>query len=198
MLEDIIKERLKKRDNLIKAGYNPYPSRIERNDLIGDAVRRFLFLSLLRKKIAVAGRITGMRVQGGVMFSDLKDSSGKIQAVLNKKQVTDFNLLKDNLDIGDFAGVSGALFKTKKGEKSVAVKKLTLAVKSLRPIPSEWYGLKDPEERYRKRYLDLILNEEIKEKILNRSRIVQKLRALLEQDGFLEVETPMLQPLAGG
>ena len=198
MLEDIIKERLKKRDNLIKSGYNPYPSKVNRKYLIGDAVRRFLFLSLLRKSVAVAGRITGMRAQGGVMFLDLKDATGKIQAVLNKKQIKDFNLLKDNLDIGDFVGVEGNLFKTKKGELSVNAKKLNLAVKSLRSLPSQWHGLKDIEERYRKRYLDLLANEGVKDKLIKRSKIVQKLREILERDGFLEVETPILQPIPGG
>ncbi len=198
MLEDIIQERLKKRDNLIKAGYNPYPSKVNRKYLIGDAVRRFLFLSLLQKSVSVAGRIMGMRAQGGVMFLDLKDGTGKIQGVLNKKQIKDFNLLRDNLDIGDFVGIKGNLFRTKKGELSVKVKELNLAVKSLRPLPSEWYGLKDIEERYRKRYLDLLVNEEVKNKLVNRSRIVQKLRKILEEDGFLEVETPILQPIPGG
>ncbi len=198
MLEDIIKERLKKRDNLIKSGYNPYPSKVNRKYLIGDAVRRFLFLSLFRKSVAVAGRIMGIRAQGGVMFLDLKDGTGKIQGVLNKKQIKDFNLLRDNLDIGDFVGIKGNLFKTKKGELSVKVRELNLAVKSLRPLPSEWYGLKDVEERYRKRYLDLLVNEEVKNKLVKRSQIVQKLREILEKDGFLEVETPILQPIPGG
>lgn len=198
MIEDIIKERIKKRDALIGAGYNPYPSQVERNYLIGEVIRRFFFLSLLRKSVSVAGRIMGMRAQGGVMFLDLKDSSGRMQAVLNKKQVKDYSTLKENLDIGDFIAVKGNLFKTKKGEKSVNVSSATVAVKSLRPLPSEWYGLKDTEERYRKRYLDLILNEEVRGKIIARSKIVQTLRNILEADGFLEVETPILQPIPGG
>jgi len=198
MLEDIIKERKKKKENLVRAGYNVYPSKVERNYQISDVLRRFFFLSLMKRKISLTGRIIGMRIQGGVIFLDLKDAGGKIQAVLNKKQVKDFGLLKENLDLGDFVSVAGTLFKTKKGEQSVWVKNLTLATKSLRPIPSEWYGLKDIEERYRKRYLDLILNQEVKEKLISRSKIVQTLRNILEKDGFLEVETPMLQPLAGG
>lgn len=198
MLENIIQERLKKRDNLIKAGYDVYPSKVEKKYLISDVLRRFFFLSLLKKKMSVAGRIMGMRIQGGVMFLDLKDATGKIQAVLNKKQLANFEILKENLDIGDFVSVNGTLFKTKRGERSVKVKNLSIAVKSLRPMPSEWYGLKDVEERYRKRYLDLILNQEAKEKLISRSKIVQILRNILEKDGFLEVETPMLQPLAGG
>jgi len=198
MLEDIIRERLKKRDNLIEAGYNLYPSKIGREYKISDVLRRFLFLSLLRRGVSVSGRIMGLRAQGGIIFLDLKDATGKIQAVLNKKQFKDFIILKDNLDIGDLAAVKGTLFKTKNGERSIAVKELTMAAKSLRPIPSEWFGLKDVEERYRKRYLDLLLNEEAANKIRLRSKIIQKLRNILEQDGFLEVETPMLQPIPGG
>jgi lysyl-tRNA synthetase, class II len=198
MIEDLIKERSKKRDNLIAAGYDPYPSRIERNYLIGNAVRRFFFLSILKKTVSVAGRIMGMRAQGGVMFLDLKDASGRIQAVLNKKQVKDYAILKENLDIGDFVAVKGTLFKTKKGEKSVKVISAAVAVKSLRPLPSEWYGLKDAEERYRKRYLDLLLNSEEKNRIESRFKLMSHLRKILETDGFLEVETPILQAIPGG
>jgi lysyl-tRNA synthetase, class II len=140
----------------------------------------------------------GMRAQGGVMFLDLKDASGRIQAVLNKKQVKDYAILKENLDIGDFVAVKGTLFKTKKGEKSVKVISAAVAVKSLRPLPSEWYGLKDAEERYRKRYLDLLLNSEEKNRIESRFKLMSHLRKILETDGFLEVETPILQAIPGG
>ncbi|MDO8430161.1 MAG: lysine--tRNA ligase [bacterium] len=198
MIEDIIQERLKKRDNLIKAGYEIYPSRINRSSGIGRVLSWFFIYSLLRKKVSVAGRVMGMRAQGGVMFLDLMDESGRLQAVLNKKFTKEFSLLKDNLDIGDFVIAKGRLFTTKKGEKSIETKELLVAVKSLRPLPSEWYGLKDVEERFRKRYLDLILSKEVKEKIITRSKIVQNLRGILEKEGFLEVETPMLQPIAGG
>jgi lysyl-tRNA synthetase class 2 len=198
MLEDIIKERLRKRDNLIRAGYNAYPSKIERSCKIGDVLRRFFFLSLLRRRFNLGGRITGMRIQGGVMFLDIKDESGKIQAVLNKKLAKDFDVWKENLDIGDFVIVKGKLFKTKKGEQSINVQELAIAAKSLRPIPSEWYGLKDVEERYRKRYLDIFLNDEVRAKIAERSDIIRNLREILICGGFLEVETPMLQPLPGG
>src|SRR3989344_1758388 len=121
MLEDIIKERKKKKENLVRAGYNVYPSKVERNYQISDVLRRFFFLSLMKRKISLTGRIIGMRIQGGVIFLDLKDAGGKIQAVLNKKQVKDFELLKENLDLGDFVSVAGTLFKTKKGEQSVWV-----------------------------------------------------------------------------
>ncbi|OGY64437.1 MAG: lysine--tRNA ligase [Candidatus Harrisonbacteria bacterium RIFCSPHIGHO2_02_FULL_42_16] len=198
MLKDIVQERIKKRDSIISAGYNAYPSNPKRTHLIKKVLRHFLFLSLFKNTVAVSGRIFGLRAQGGVMFVDLKDESGRIQAVLVKKSVKNFDLWKNCLDIGDFITVKGRIFKTKKGEKSVKVQELEMAAKSLRPLPSEWYGLKDIEERYRKRYLDLILNGEIKDKIQRRSLIIQELREILKKDGFLEVETPMLQPIAGG
>ncbi len=198
MLEDIIKEREKKRDNLKKAGYDVYPSTSKRDYRIGDAARRFLFLSLMQKTLTISGRIMGMRAQGGVMFLDLKDNSGKIQAVLNKKRSENFDILKENLDIGDFVSVTGSLFKTKKGEKSVNVETLTPLVKSLRPLPSGWHGLKDVEERYRKRYLDILINQRVQDSLINRSKIVRKLRESLEREDFLEVETPILQPIPGG
>lgn len=198
MLEDIVKERIKKRNNLIKAGWNVYPSQIKRENLIGDVLKRFFRWSLFKKKVSIGGRIMGMRNQGGIIFLDLKDETGNIQTVLLKKEIKDFDLLKDNLDIGDFVVAEGVLFKTKAGEKSVKVKCLLFAAKSLRPLPSVWHGLKDVEERFRKRYLDMLLNKEVKEKLETRSWIITVLRDILCQEGFKEVETPMLQPLAGG
>lgn len=198
MLEDLIKERLKKQQNFQNAGIDPYPSSIKREHMIGDVLRRFFFFSLLIKKVSVAGRIMGMRAQGGVMFLDLKDETGKIQAVLNKKNLNDFSLWRDNLDIGDFVAVSGSLFKTKKGERSIKAEQITLATKSLRPLPSEWYGLKDTEERYRKRYLDLLSSDEEKKRVKDRFEIMGLLREILKKDGFLEVETPILQAIPGG
>ncbi len=198
MLEDLIQERLKKRDNLMKAGLDPYPARVSRTHLIREVLSGFFWKSLLKTQVAVAGRITGFRNQGGVFFLDLQDESGKIQAVGNEQNLADFKLFRENLDIGDFVAVSGNLFKTKKGQQSILIKNLAVAAKTLRPLPSQWYGLKDVEERYRKRYLDFILNPEIKEKIQARFQLVSDLRAALSQAGFLEVETPMLQPVPGG
>lgn len=198
MLETIIQERVKKRNNLEKAGYNPYPARAIKRDKIKKVVENFFFLSLFHKNISVAGRIIGFRNQGGVFFIDIQDSTGNIQGVANKKTLKDFTLFRENLDIGDFASIEGNLFKTKKGEKSVNIKKLSILTKSLIPLPSEWYGLKDVEERFRKRYLDIILNEEIKNKLLIRSKISICLRKILSENEFIEVETPMLQPIPGG
>ena len=211
MLEDIIRERQKKLKNLLKEDINPYPAKIKRTILISEALKDFNKLSSSKKQLFLTGRIKALRNQGNLIFIDLKDESGKIQAVLKadvlvgsptlrrgKDNLNNFKILKQNLDVGDFLSVSGPLFKTQKGEKSIEVKTAEIITKSLRPLPTQWYGLKDVEERYRKRYLDLILNPEVKEKIISRSKIIETLRQDLAKEGFIEVETPMLQPLPGG
>jgi len=198
MLEDIIRERQKKLKNLLKEDINPYPAKIKRTILISEALKDFNKLSSSKKQLFLTGRIKALRDQGNLIFIDLKDESGKIQAVLKADNLNNFKILKQNLDVGDFLSVSGPLFKTQKGEKSIEVKTAEIITKSLRPLPTQWYGLKDVEERYRKRYLDLILNPEVKEKIISRSKIIETLRQDLAKEGFIEVETPMLQPLPGG
>jgi len=211
MLEDIIRERQKKLKNLLKEDINPYPAKIKRTILISEALKDFNKLSSSKKQLFLTGRIKALRDQGNLIFIDLKDESGKIQAVLKadvlvgsptlrrgKDNLNNFKILKQNLDVGDFLSVSGPLFKTQKGEKSIEAKTVQIIAKSLRPLPTQWYGLKDVEERYRKRYLDLILNPEVKEKIISRSKIIETLRQDLAKEGFIEVETPMLQPLPGG
>ncbi len=198
MLEDIVRDRQKKLKNLLENGINPYPSKIKRTISIAEAVKNFNKLSVSKKQVAVVGRIKALRDQGNLIFIDLQDESGKIQVVLKKDNLANFKILKQNLDVGDFLSVGGPLFKTQKGEKSVEAKTVEIIAKSLRPLPTEWFGLKDIEERYRKRYLDLILNPEVKEKIITRSKIIEALRADLAKEGFIEVETPMLQPIPGG
>lgn len=198
MLEDIIKERIKKREALISAGKNPYPAKVARDFDIQTVLQKFFFWSIIRKSVAVAGRIIGKRVQGGVMFLDVKDASGKIQTVINKTQIADFNLLKNTLDIGDFASITGKLFKTKRGEKSINAEKIVIAAKSLRPLPATWYGFHDEEERLRKRYLDIIFNPEIKDLIEKKARFWKSIRNFFLDRGFLEVETPVLETIPGG
>src|SRR3990167_6990595 len=198
MLDDIIKERRKKLNNLVEAGVNPYPARIKRTFSIAEAIKNFDSLSRAKKQIFETGRIIGLRDQGNLLFADISDESGRIQSVLKKDNLTNFKVLKQNVDIVDFIAVNGLLFKTKAGEKSIEAKSVQIIVKSLRPLPSQWHGLKDAEERFRKRYLDIILNPEIKENILKRSEVIQYLREKLAGENFIEVETPMLQPIPGG
>src|SRR3989344_6700502 len=190
MLEDIIQERLKKQRH--------YPARVKRTHFISEAVDNFNSFGKQKKNLSLTGRIMGLRAQGGLIFADILDESDKIQAVIKKDFVGNFNELKNNLDIGDFIEIGGKLFKTKKGEKSVEATRARMIAKSIRPLPSVWHGLKDVEERFRKRYLDFLLNPEIKGKLIQRSKIIEYLRNELYKNDFLEVETPMLQPIPGG
>lgn len=198
MLENIIKERRKKMDNLLGSGSNPYPSKVKRTIFISQALEEFIKLSNSKKRFFFAGRVMGLRDQGNLLFIDLKDESGKIQSILKKDNLSNFKILKQNMDIGDFVELNGHLFKTKAGEKSIEAKAANIIVKTLRPLPSSWYGFKDIEERFRKKYLDIILNDQAKEKIIFRSEIIRIIREELQKERFIEVETPIFQNLAGG
>ncbi len=198
MIEDLIKERLKKKAELEKLGLNLYPSQVKRTHLVEHVIKDFAALSKKKTKVWLTGRLLGLRVQGGVAFADLADESGRIQIVFTKAKLTNFQSLKDCLDIGDFVEVAGPVFKTKRGEKSVEAKAMRVIVKAIRPLPSVWHGLNDVEERFRKRYLDLLLNKESRDRLVKRSQIMEYLRGSLTAEGFLEVETPILQPIPGG
>ena len=198
MLEDLLKERAKKKEALQSAGYLLYPARVKRTHTNAALLKSFAVLVKGKKKVSVVGRIMGMRGQGGIVFLDLVDGTGKVQAVLKEENLKDFELFKNNLDIGDFVEIGGAPFLTKRGEKSVEAKTFLPIGKSMRPLPSVWHGLQDVEERFRRRYLDILLNKEVKENLEKRSEIVKTIRGFLEKSGFLEVETPMLQPIPGG
>jgi len=198
MLEDIIAERQKKLAQLKSEKINPYPSVIKRTAFNAEAVKSFNSWEKSKKTLFLAGRLRAWRDQGGIIFSDLEDQTGRLQVVFNEKKTKQFKLIKETLEAGDFVEVSGKLFKTKRGEKSLEVISGRIIVKSLRPLPAEWFGLKDAEIRFRQRYLDMLLNPEVKNRLKMRSEIVSSLRQLLWKEGFSEVETPMLQPLAGG
>lgn len=151
------------------------------------------------QNVKVAGRIMAIRGHGKASFANLQDSSGKIQIYLRLKDVgPESYQIFNRLDIGDIIGVEGNLFKTRRGEVTVAVEKFTLLAKSLRPLPEKWHGLKDVELRYRQRYLDLLVNPPVREVFVLRSKIIQTMRKFLEQRGFLEVETPMMHLIPGG
>ena len=151
------------------------------------------------KKVVVAGRLMATRSHGKVLFADLQDQTGRIQLFIRSKEllVNGYEIVKA-LDIGDIIGVKGQLFITKMGEKSIRVSELSILSKSLMTLPEKWHGLKDVEIRYRQRYVDLIANEHVRDIFKKRSRIVTFIRSFLDRQGFLEVETPMLQPMAGG
>ncbi|MDD3776419.1 MAG: lysine--tRNA ligase [Actinomycetota bacterium] len=151
------------------------------------------------REFKVAGRITGFRKHGKATFADLKDPKGKLQLYLSQKVVGEEQYHKfGQLDIGDWIGVEGPLFKTRTGELSLSVQQYKLLSKSIRILPEKWHGLKDKELRYRQRYLDFLVNPQVKEVFLKRIKIIEKIREFLNQKGFLEVETPMLQTIPGG
>ncbi len=151
------------------------------------------------KQVVLAGRIMAAREHGKSLFYDIKDSSGKIQGYVKEDiiGVNNYEFLK-NIDIGDFVGIKGETFKTRTGEPTVKVTEITILAKSLRPLPEKWHGLKDVETRYRQRYVDLVMNDDVKNVFVTRSRVVSEIRRFLDGRGFLEVETPMMQSIPGG
>jgi len=199
-IEELRKTRIKKLGAIRKALLNPYPEKTKRTHKIEEAVRDFGRLSRLEKEVILAGRIRSLRGHGGSAFLDIEDGTGKIQAFLRKDRLGEkgYKFFLESFDIGDFIEIRGILFKTKKGERTIETADFKMLAKSLLPLPEKWHGLKDVEERFRKRYLDLIFNKEIKEKFVLRSKIIKELRGFMEKEGFLEVETPVLQPIYGG
>jgi lysyl-tRNA synthetase class 2 len=192
-LEELRKIRLEKLKKIKKLGINPYAARCQRKHSIAQA------LKMMAKKTSVAGRIISMRGHGGIEFLDLQDETGKIQLVFKSEKIKgkESKLLK-LLDIGDFIDVQGKVFQTDAGEISILVEDFHLLTKSLRPLPSQWHGLKDIEERYRQRYVDLIINPQVREIFKVRKEVIDKLREYLNKHGAFEVETPILQPIYGG
>ena len=198
MLEDIKSERIAKVKGMVNRGIDPYPSKVKRTHTLEKVLSGWAVLLKKKSSIVVLGRVFAIRGQGGVSFFDIKDESGGIQIVFRKDNAPDYEESRDNLDMGDFIQVTGVPYLTKRGEKSVDAKSVRVVAKSLRPLPSEWYGLKDVEERFRKRYLDLMLNEGVREKFEKRSEIIRGIREFLAKEKFIEVETPVLQPIPGG
>ncbi len=199
-IDELRKIRLRKLETIRKAGLNPYPLTTKRTHNIEGALKDFLNLAKLKKEIILAGRIRTLRVHGKATFLHLEDGTGKMQAFFREDRLGEksYKFFLDNFDIGDFIGVRGILLKTKTGEKTIEAADFKILTKSLLPLPEKWHGLQDIEERYRKRYLDLIFNLEVKKKFELRSKIISKIRNFLENEGFLEVETPILQPIYGG
>ncbi len=198
-LEDIRGERLKKLENFEAYGGEAYPSSVRRGFLIVEALKKFSVLAGSGKKVILAGRIRAWREHGGATFADLEDGSGIIQLFFSREELNGgYDAAIATLDIGDFIEIEGAAFKTKRGEPTVKIGGWKMIVKTLRPLPEKWHGLKDVEERFRKRYLDLLMNGEVRKRFALRSGLIRAMREFLHAEGFEEVETPMLQPMAGG
>ena len=198
-LDRVTEERLKTIEGLRAKGIDPFPHTYHPSHSASDARALCEREGERTQTVSVAGRVMAKRTMGKMAFLDVRDGSGKLQACLRKDLLGDerYEILKD-IDIGDFVGVEGGLFLTKTGEVTVEVAALTILAKSLRPLPEKWHGLVDVETRYRQRYLDLISNEEARRTFALRSRIVSAARGFLDGEGYVEVDTPVLQATAGG
>lgn len=195
-MNEFVKQRLDKLNALKEIGIEPYGSHFNKPLSIEKLISSFTEGA----EVETAGRITALREHGKSAFLDLRDSSGRMQVYIKSNVIGDdlFNNIFKRLDIGDILGVKGELFKTRTGEITINAKEITLLAKGLRPLPEKWHGLKDIEIRYRQRYVDLIVNEEVRKVFQLRSRIIYSIRRFLDEKGFLEVETPMMHSLAGG
>ncbi len=199
-LDVLVQHRLEKLEKIRALGVDPYPPRYHPS----HTAQQVIDLLAVEPQsppaeVSVAGRVMAQRAMGKASFMDLRDASNKVQLYLRKDRVseTDFELYK-LLDIGDIIGVSGPAFRTHSGEPTVEVKKLVVLCKSLQPLPEKWHGLTDVEKRYRQRYLDLISSPEVRNIFVSRSRVVSSMRRFLDERGFIEAETPILQSHAGG
>jgi lysyl-tRNA synthetase class 2 len=202
-MDNINEPRKQKLERLRARGINPYPNNYPHSHTTRQAVKQ-LEEQEARKEVSnapvsLAGRITAMRKMGKASFFDIRDGEGKMQLLMHNGNFNeaDQELFKD-LDIGDIIGVKGALQRTRTGEPTLTVANFTLLTKSLQPLPEKWHGLADTEIRYRQRYIDLIASVDVKNVFEKRSRIITAVRSFLDKQGFLEVETPVLQALAGG
>lgn len=192
-LEEIRQIRLAKLAQLKSLGINPYPAKYSR-----DFIPVSVALNSVGHKVSVVGRLTRLREHGNIIFADLKDSSGQIQLLFQKKDLgNNFATLK-LFDLGDFLGVSGEVITTKAGEVTINISDFELLTKSIRPLPDDWHGLKDEEERYRRRYLDLQLNDELRDLFRRKAVFWNSMRSFLLDQGFQEVETPVLENVFGG
>ena len=193
--EQIINERLKKIEELRKNKINPYPHSFDKKFSVEECLK-----AKIGTKVKTAGRLMSKRELGRIAFAKLRDGYGEMQIVLQDgetlKGVMDF--FKKYIDSGDFVGVDGKIIKTKTGEISVLVKDLKLLTKSILPLPEKFHGLQDKEERYRKRYLDLIMNSDVKKVFETRGKIINEIRDFLNKKGYIEMDIPMLQSIYGG
>jgi lysyl-tRNA synthetase class 2 len=214
-IQDIREIRLAKKAQLEKIGINPYPSRVNRTHTLAQTLVEFDDLEKTETDVSVVGRIMSLRGQGALAFIDLSDGTERFQALLKsdenpeyiktdedaeklETELSGFDLFKEVVDEGDFISVTGKLFTTKRGQKTVAVSGWSIVAKSLRPIPDEFYGLKDEDERYRQRYIDILLNPEVRQIVERKSIFWNTFRQFLLEKNFVEVQTPILENTAGG
>jgi len=202
MGEDLVRARLDKLEDLRRRGLDPFPARVPSTEAVASVLERHAALSPDEHsgdRVTVAGRLTAIRQMGKASFLDVRDGTGKIQAHASVDRMGEapYDDLR-HLDVGDFLAVSGEVFRTKRGELTVATESWTFLAKAVRPLPEKWHGLKDIELRYRQRSLDLLANDESRERFVRRANMMATLRSELTALGFLEVETPSLHPIPGG
>lgn len=201
-LNDERATRLAKRAALFEAGQNPYPEHSELEDYVADIEAKYAELADgedTEDVVKIAGRVVAKRGQGKIMFIVVRDATAEIQLFcrINDMDEAAWNTLK-SLDLGDILGVTGVVVRTQRGQLSVAPKGATLLAKAVRPLPEKFHGLSDKETRYRQRYVDLIANDDVRETFRKRSQILSTFRRFMESDGYMEVETPILQTIQGG
>lgn len=201
-LNDERATRLVKRAALFEAGQNPYPEHSELEDYVADIEAKYAELADgedTEDVVKIAGRVVAKRGQGKIMFIVVRDATAEIQLFcrINDMDEAAWNTLK-SLDLGDILGVTGVVVRTQRGQLSVAPKSATLLAKAVRPLPEKFHGLSDKETRYRQRYVDLIANDDVRETFRKRSQILSTFRRFMESDGYMEVETPILQTIQGG
>ena len=194
-INDLIQQRHQKLESLRAKGINPFANAFTPTEACDAARARYAE----GREVRLAGRITAHRDMGKSQFLDIKDQSGRIQIYAQKQALGEgqYDIFK-HLDLGDFIGVHGTLFTTRTGEISVKVDTFTILAKALRPPPEKWHGLSDMETRYRQRYLDLMGNDDVRQRFLKRSQILKEIRSFLHERGYVEVETPMMQAIPGG
>jgi lysyl-tRNA synthetase, class II len=204
MLDRIQKVKIEKLEKLLSAELNPYPERTERTFTNGEVLERFNDLNGTDQSVSIVGRVRSLRLMGKIIFFHIEDGTGKIQGfysesvLINDEENRLFSLFKDTIEIGDFISITGTVFLTKQNERSIRVEKWQMLAKNLRPVPTEYFGLKDTEMLLRKRYLDLMMNPETRELFRKKRIFWHTVRHYLAEDGFLEVQTPVLEHIPGG
>lgn len=199
-IEEIRNERLKKLELLKEKGLRAYPIATKRSMPVAEALVSFTKFARAKKKLTLAGRVMAIRGQGALSFVNIQDGEGIIQACFKRDEMKEevFLLFRDTVDVGDIVEVTGLLALSKTKQQSIFVREWNMLAKSLRPLPDKWHGLQDVEERFRKRYLDLLMSAEVRERFTLRSRLITEIRTFLNDADYMEVETPLLQSLAGG
>lgn len=193
-------DRLGRLQKLRATGIDPYPTKGNRTMKVREFFDQFEWLQTSATPLTLVGRVRLLRPHGGLMFGQVQDESGLVQMAFRKDHLGEdrYKEIQQTIDLGDFVELTGTAFTTKKGERSLNVTALRLLAKTLLPLPEKWHGISDVETRFRKRYLDLIMNEDVRKTLLKRTRIISAIRSLLDAREFLEVETPTLQPVYGG